>query len=142
MAWTKPNQKQRNNPSPRSKSPTIEKVQSVQQLIYLAHKKHQPFLRHCVLDSKADSAFGMLIIKQVRQTTRKKKKKVKIDGTGTKYYLILGEWTIYFAKQDQEKLSKESNVELGFEGQMEFWQVNQEGGLYKFLGGGINSHGV
>lgn len=67
---------------------------------------------------------------------------MKIDGTGTKYYLILGEWTIYFAKQDQEKLSKESNVELGFEGQMEFWQVNQEGGLYKFLGGGINSHGV
>lgn len=67
---------------------------------------------------------------------------MKIDGTGTKYYLILGEWTIYFAKQDQEKLPKESNVELGFEGQMEFWQVNQEGGLYKFLGGGINSHGV
>lgn len=35
-------------------------------------------------------------------------------------YLILEKWTIYFAKRDQEKLPKESNVELGFEGQMEF----------------------
>lgn len=39
--------------------------------------------------------------------------------------MSIGEWTIYFAKQDQKKLHKESNIELGLEGQIEFWQMSR-----------------
>lgn len=50
--------------------------------------------------------------------------------------MSLEEWAVYFAKQDQEKLPKESNIEL--EGRIEFWQMSQGGGVYKFLGEGIS----
>lgn len=43
------------------------------------------------------------------------------------------EWTIYFAKQDQEKLHKESNNQFGLETNTEFWQMSQVEGVYKLL---------
>lgn len=49
--------------------------------------------------------------------------------------MSIEEWAIYFAKQDQEKLLKASNIELGLEGQIKFWQMRKAVGVFKFLVG-------
>lgn len=53
----------------------------------------------------------------------------------TKCYMSIEEGAIYFAKQDQEKHHKESNIKLGLGGQIEFWRISQRIGVYNFLVG-------
>lgn len=47
----------------------------------------------------------------------------------TKCYMSIEEGAIYFAKQDQEKHHKESNIKLGLGGQIEFWRISQRIGV-------------